>query len=81
MNAGSWVDRPLWSRPDTARLQTLVAIGAGALGISWFGASGQSDIGSQFVFVSLSVFGVYLGMAGVAGWLLGGRRTVMARSR
>jgi hypothetical protein len=79
--AGVTVDRPLWSKADTARLRTLAGAGAVVLGVSWFGASGQSDAGRQLVYVSLAVCGMFVGMAGVGGWLLGGRRTVRAQTR
>ena len=79
--AGVPVDRPLWSKADTARLRTLAGAGAVVLGVSWFGASGQSDAGRQLVYVSLAVCGMFVGMAGVGGWLLGGRRTVRAQTR
>jgi len=74
-------DPPLWSQPDTARLRTLVGAGAVVLGASWFLASGLAEVRQQLVFVSLSLFGAFLGLAGVAGWLIGGRRTVRARTR
>jgi hypothetical protein len=71
---------PLWSRSDGLRLALLVGAGAVVLVASWFFAAGRADAGDQLVFVSLSLFGLLLGTAGVYGWVMRGRRAIVART-
>lgn len=72
---------PLWSKSEARRLAVLLLVGAVVIAASWFFAAGRPDAGDQLIFVSLSLLGALVGMSGVFGWVLRGRRAVGTRTR
>jgi hypothetical protein len=71
-----------WSRRDAGLLAVVLAVGAVLVGLSWFFAAGRADAGDQLAFVSLALVGTALGLAGVVGWTVHGRRAInLRRSR
>jgi hypothetical protein len=70
---------PLWSRRDAGLLGVLLAAGGILVLLSWYFAAGRPDAGDQLIFVTLALLGMLVGLAGVTGWLVRGRRILSAR--
>jgi hypothetical protein len=70
---------PLWSRRDATIAGVVLAVGAVLVLAGWYFAAGRADAGDQLVFVSLALAGALVGLAGVTGWVVRGRRALSAR--
>jgi hypothetical protein len=66
-------------RPDPVGPVVLNLAGIAMLVAAWIGASGQTTLGPQIVFVNLGVAGVILALAGNLLYLFNARRIVLAR--
>jgi len=71
---------PLFTPADRRRLAVVQAVGAALIALAWYLAAGRPDAGEQLVFVSLSLLGALVAVAGTAGLLLRGRRAIESRT-
>lgn len=70
-----------WRLVDVLVLWVLLAVGALALVLSWWGVSATTRLSRQVAWLDLGVLGVLIAEGGVALWLCVGRRAVGKRRR
>jgi hypothetical protein len=70
-----------WTATDRRLLGLRLGAGAAVVVVTWFVASGKSELADQIPFAALSVLGGLLAMYGVLAWVARGRRLVGERAR
>jgi drug/metabolite transporter (DMT)-like permease len=75
----SGADRSQVDRIDPMATLVLNAVGIILIGGAWFGASGQSHVGSTFPYINIGIAGVLVVGIGNALYLYGLRRSVKSR--
>lgn len=70
-----------WSARDVTRLTRLTGVGALALGVGWYGASGEAREVDQLRWLTLAIAATALAALGMVGWLVTGFRNVRIAAR
>jgi hypothetical protein len=68
-----------WRLGDLIRLYAALAVGALLVLAAWLGASGTTKLSAQIAWVNAGIGGLIVGAAGIAWWLLTGRRSIGRR--
>lgn len=70
-----------WSTRDVTRLTRLTGAGALALGVGWYGASGEAREVDQLRWLTLAIAATAFAALGMVGWLVNGFRQVRIAAR